>query len=233
MRTPARRRWTHVRLVVFGAFLAVAAGLAWSAWTPDIAFPRVPMSANLGEPALNTWSGCLREAAGDARVDPALLEAIVQVESGEHPFAFGWFDQHGTRHFFKAPSYSRAVAQFEALEQRHLHFDVGLAQVNSRNLKTLERRLGIPPDRALDPCTNLRLAGIILGEQIRVHGRTWRAVAGYNGALSYVPKVHRAYCRDLPGSAPCRRRLGLSELLCEPLPLAETQRYYRVFSRRL
>jgi hypothetical protein len=203
--------------------------MACASWSPDIHLQRVPLSLHLGEVSVNTWSQCLREAAFVSGVDPALLQAIVTVESGDHPYAFGWFDRQGTRRSYKATTYSAAVAQLDALERQQIRFDVGLAQVNSRNLIVLERRTGIASIRALDPCTNLHFAGIILREQIGRYGPTWRAVAGYNGALSYVPKVRRVYCAHMPDGSGCHRALPLSELLCEPIPVAQTERYYKVF----
>jgi len=220
---------SRIRTVVFVCLLLVATGMAYASWSPDIHVQRVPLSLHLGEVAVNTWSQCLREAAFVSGVDPALLQAIVTVESGDHPYAFGWFDDRGTRRSYKAVTYTAAVAQLDALERQQIRFDVGLAQVNSRNLMVLERRTGMASVRALDPCTNLHFAGIILREQIRRHGPTWRAVAGYNGALSYVPKVRKVYCTRMPDASDCRRTLPLSELLCEPIPVSQTERYYKVF----
>lgn len=227
-----RHEASRIRAALFVCLLLFATGMAWASWSPDIHIQRVPLSLHLGEVSLNTWSQCLRDAAFQSGVDPALLQAIVTVESGEHPYAFGWFDRQGTRHSYKAPTYTAAVAQLDALERQQIRFDVGLAQVNSVNLKTLERRTGMGSIRALDPCTNLHFAGIILREQIGRHGPTWRAVAGYNGALSYVAKVRQVYCAHMPEASGCDRALPLSELLCEPIPVSQTERYYKVFRTR-
>jgi soluble lytic murein transglycosylase-like protein len=235
MRQPARSKVSRrsdasrIRTVVFVCLLIFATGMACASWSPDIHVQRVPLSFHLGEVAVNTWSQCLREAAFVSGVDPALLQAIVTVESGDHPYAFGWFDAQGTRRSYKAATYTAAVAQLDVLERQQIRFDVGLAQVNSRNLLVLERRTGIAAVRALDPCTNLHFAGIILREQIGRHGPTWRAVAGYNGALTYVPKVRHVYCARMPDASGCHRALSLSELLCEPIPVSQTERYYNVF----
>jgi len=218
-----------MRWIAVACLLSFATGMAWARLSPEISIHQPPQTVHLREASLNTWSVCLREAAHHSGVDPALLQAIVTVESGEHPYAFGWNDRTGARKSYKAPSYPEAVARLDALEQQQIRFDVGLAQVNSRNLKILHQRTGIAPIQALDPCTNLRLAGIILREQINAHGPTWRAVAGYNGALTYVPKVHRVFCSQVPDAASCHLSLPLSALLCEPLPIAQTERYYRVF----
>ena len=231
-RASRRRGGSRVRAVVLIGLLVCATGIAYASWSPDIRVQRVPLSLHLGEISVNTWSMCLRDAAFVSGVDPALLQAIVTVESGDHPYAFGWFDRRGTRRSLKAATYTAAVAQMGALERQQIRFDVGLAQVNSRNLKILEQRTGIAAVRALDPCTNLHLAGLILREQIHRYGTTWRAVAGYNGAVSYVPKVRRVYCAHVPGSSSCHTSLPLSELLCEPIPVAQTERYYNVFRTR-
>ena len=223
---------SRIRAGVFVCLLIFATGMAYASWSPDIHVQHVPLSLHLGEVSVNTWSQCLREAAFVSGVDPALLQAIVSVESGDHPYAFGWFDPQGTRRSYKAATYTAAVAQLDALERQQIRFDVGLAQVNSRNLMVLERRTGMASVRALDPCTNLHFAGIILREQIGRHGPTWRAVAGYNGALSYVSKVRKVYCTRMADASDCRRTLSLSELLCEPIPVSQTERYYKVFRTR-
>ena len=237
---PAHRRraslpWPTVRGVLVVSFLSFATGWACASWSPDIRIDQPLMPVQVREAALNGWLACLREAAYASEVDPALLQAIVMVESGEHPYAFGWNDRQGVRRVYKAPTYTAAVAKLDALLQEHIRFDIGLAQINSRNLEALGPRTGLSPLHALDACMNLRLAGIILREQIRAHGPTWRAVAGYNGALTYVPKVHRIYCSRFGAGASCRKPLSLSELLCEPMPLGETERYYPLFgaSQRL
>jgi soluble lytic murein transglycosylase-like protein len=221
--------WPTLRGVLIVCLLSFATGWACASWSPDIRIDQPHTAVQVREAALNGWSACLREAAYASEVDPVLLQAIVAVESGEHPYAFGWNDRQGVRRLYKAPTYTAAVAKLDALLQEQTRFDIGLAQINSRNLEALGPRTGISPLLALDACMNLRLAAIILREQIRMHGPTWRAVAGYNGALTYVPKVHRNYCSRFGAGSSCRKPLPLSELLCEPIPVGETERYYPLF----
>jgi hypothetical protein len=78
--------------------------------------------------------------------------------------------------------------------------------------------------QGLDPCTNLHFAAMILREQILVHGATWRAVAGYNGADAYAPRVFRRYCLAADDEQ-CRDPHTLRDLLC--LPLASTHAVWR------
>ena len=168
------------------------------------------------------WVGCLRQAAHASGVHPAIFEAIVKVESGRHPYAFGWYDGSRRWKSYKARTYADAVAHLRTLEQQRVRFDVGLAQVNSRNLKALSQRTGLSSLHALEPCANLHLASVILREQIKLHGRTWKAIAGYNGAVTYAPKVYRAYCAQVPGALHCRSRVPLSNLLSYPLPVQQS-----------
>lgn len=207
--------------------------MAWTHWMPQVHVHRPVDRHRFTDASFVPWSVCLHDAALMSGVDPALWQAIVTVESGEHPYAFGWFDRTGVRRFYKPTNYRDAVLHFDRLERQQIRFDIGLAQVNSRNLRILQQRTGIPPIRALDACTNLRLAAMILREQIRVHGPTWKAVAGYNGAVTYAPKVYRAYCARVPDDATCRTAHPLAQLLCEPIPVSRTAQYYRVFARPL
>ncbi|MGH7232840.1 MAG: hypothetical protein ACREJU_16000, partial [Nitrospiraceae bacterium] len=85
--------------MVFVCLLTFATGVAWSSWHPEFRIQQPP-SIRVNEMSLNSRSVCLEEAAYIGRVDPALLQAIVTVESGEHPYAFGWFDKTGVRRFY-------------------------------------------------------------------------------------------------------------------------------------
>jgi hypothetical protein len=166
---------------------------------------------------ISSWAVCLEEAAEASGIDSAILQAIVIVESGNHPYAFGWYDRSRTRRSYRAATYAQAISHLHLLEQRGMRFDAGVAQVSSRNLNVLHRRVGISPARALQPCVNLYLAGLILREQIRIHGRTWKAIAGYNGALTYAPRVHRIYCTHAPHVESCGKIVSLPHLLSHPL----------------
>ena len=202
-----------LRWVVLAGLLCFATGFAWSNWSPSVRIHHSPMEIVAPE----TWSACVDDAARLSGVDRSLFEAIVVVESGRHPYVFGWTTS-GVRHTYKAASYEDAVTRFQALERQQVRFDVGVAQINSRNLRVIHDRTGLAPLRALDPCTNLYLAGLILREQIKIHGRTWKAVAGYNGRSVYAARVHRALCAGSHDGVGCRSH-RLSDVLCEPLPI--------------
>jgi Transglycosylase SLT domain len=219
--------------LAFACILSIAAEQGWGWWNPEVGIYQEPVEArpqaqsfrsgSIGIARTHPWESCLQTTAKRSGVHPALFHAIVKVESGRHPYAFGWYDAGGTWRSYRAPSYTDAVARFLELERRQIRFDVGLAQVSSRNLTVLQRRVGVSPIKALDPCSNLYLAGVILKEQIRIHGSTWKAVAGYNGALTYAPRVYRAYCSQVPDALHCRTRVPLPHLLSYPLPVLQTR----------
>ncbi|MGH7230515.1 MAG: transglycosylase SLT domain-containing protein [Nitrospiraceae bacterium] len=220
--------WIQAR----AGFLFVVTVMSWMCGGSEIGMNPAGMVVDLEHEAAaptrigashkKPWGRCLREAANVTGVHPALFEAIVKVESGRHPYAFGWYDAGRRWRSYKARTYADAVVHLRALEQQGVRFDVGLAQVNSYNLKVLHQRTGLSSLHALDPCANLHLASLILREQIKLRGRTWKAVAGYNGAVTYVPKVYRAYCLQVPDALHCRSQVQLSHLLSYPLPVLQT-----------
>jgi type IV secretion system protein VirB1 len=102
-----------------------------------------------------------------ANVAPATLNAIVAVESGGRRWVL--HDNTAGRRYH-ARSQAQAAAWARRLLARGHSVDVGLGQINSANL----RRYGVDPGAALDPCTNLRLAGRILTTDYRAAVARWR-----------------------------------------------------------
>jgi len=94
---------------------------------------------------------CFEEAGRQAGVEPALLWAIAQVETGFNPAAIST-NSDGS-------------------------LDVGLMQINSR----WRSKLGEKTWNALsDPCTNVQVAAGILAECIAEHGYSWQGIGCYN-----------------------------------------------------
>ncbi len=157
--------------------------------------------ATLGHSASSysvNWEGCLATSAKEAGVPATLLRAIVDVESNGHPWAFG-FKKHNGEWASRYLNDRQTAEEFlRYLWKEQLHFDAGLAQISSPNLKRFWKTEGISPLDALEPCTNLHLAAIVLGEQIKKHGYTWGAIAGYNGSVKYIPRVWKALCQRHP-----------------------------------
>ena len=88
-------------------------------------------------------------------VAPTTARALVEVESGFDPLAI---HVNGGRLEYQPRNEREAIATAVALRTTGWDFDLGLAQINVRNVD----RFGVPLAQALDPCTNLRLMQRIL-----------------------------------------------------------------------
>lgn len=144
----------------------------------------IPMAAVMALALANGASACWDEAARAYGVDPWLLYGIAQVESALDP---------------------------HALNLHHLHrtgsYDIGLMQINSRNLPALAVA-GIASEQLGDACTSIHVGARILREKMGRHGNTWDAVGAYNASctqlkgaacrqarMNYAWKVYRAIGR--------------------------------------
>lgn len=159
--------------------------------------PAPDVHANL-PPAPQEWAHCLTTHARDIQVHPTLLLAIVHTESRFHKWAFGWTDRRGLRHSWYADSYPDAVRMLQHLLRTESNADIGLAQINSKNLPMLASKHHVSPIELLDPCRNLYASTVILQDAFDRHGHTWHAVAAYNGSLTYIPLVWTSLCRVHP-----------------------------------
>jgi type IV secretion system protein VirB1 len=91
-------------------------------------------------------------------VSPATLLAVARAESGLDPLAIGVNGPAASR--TPAQSTREAVRQAERLIAAGRDIDLGLAQVNVRNLS----RLGLTVADAFDPCRNLTASAQALAE---------------------------------------------------------------------
>lgn len=105
---------------------------------------------------------CFDKAAEKYGVDPKLLVAIAQQESGLNPRAVN-LNRNGTA-------------------------DYGLMQINSENLASI----GLSPAEVMEPCLNVHLGAWILAKFIKTHGPTWRAVGAYNAGSKPANETLRA-----------------------------------------
>lgn len=147
-------------------------------------------------------------------VAPETLLSVVQVESRFEPLAIG---VNGLPRISVAPtSVDDAVARAGALIAAGRNIDLGLAQINSKNLSWL----GLSLREVFEPCTNLRAAARILrdgyarsdadriGQQAALHTalsyyNTGHPARGFTNG--YVSKVTTAAARIVPaigGSSP-------------------------------
>ncbi|MGI4951582.1 MAG: lytic transglycosylase domain-containing protein [Janthinobacterium lividum] len=91
-----------------------------------------------------------------ANVSPVTLEAIVRVESKGNPLAL-----YVNRYAGRQPhpgSIAEAASAAEGFIAQGYSVDIGLLQINSRNLAGLSYTI----EQALDPCTNIRGGAAIL-----------------------------------------------------------------------
>ncbi|VCU64371.1 transglycosylase SLT domain-containing protein [Pseudomonas synxantha] len=98
---------------------------------------------------------CWDEAASRYDLEPELLQAIADVESGSRAQAINYANRNGTR-------------------------DIGLMQINSIHLPRLLKQ-GITEERLLsEPCLSVQVGASILAEFIQRFGYNWMAVGSYN-----------------------------------------------------
>jgi soluble lytic murein transglycosylase-like protein len=116
-------------------------------WAHAAAHAQTPTEA---KPAADQ---CLMPAAQRHGVNPHILRAILQVESGMRPHVVN--------------------------RNRNGSIDVGMAQINSIHFRELSQ-WGITPDRLLDPCVATHVAAWHLKRVMLVHGNTWFGVAAYH-----------------------------------------------------
>jgi len=91
-----------------------------------------------------------------ASVDPSTLQAIMRVESGGQPFAINVNGAPAEPP--PAATAAEAAAEAQAWIARGYSVDLGLMQVNNRNLPTL----GFTVAQMFDPCTNIEAGASIL-----------------------------------------------------------------------
>ena len=91
-------------------------------------------------------------------VAPSTLAAIIQVESGGNPWALGVNAHH--HQIIRTRAHSLPEAAQLAHYYMHLGYsvDLGLMQINSKNLKGLN----LSVEKVLDPCHNLQAGSRIL-----------------------------------------------------------------------
>ncbi|WP_248795244.1 transglycosylase SLT domain-containing protein [Pseudomonas sp. MWU13-2105] len=108
--------------------------------------------------ASSAAANCFQDAGERYHIDPLLLYAIAQVESGMNPAALNT-NRDGSR-------------------------DIGLMQINSRHLQRLAT-FGIDEQKLRsEPCTSVMVGAWILAQFVQQLGYGWQAVGAYNaGAL--------------------------------------------------
>lgn len=137
---------------------------------------------------LSASGNCWEEAGRRYDILPAYLYGIAQVESSLDPAALN------ARHFAKTGSY-----------------DIGLMQINSRNLKALAKH-GITEADLYVPCTSIMVGAWILRQAMnRYPGDMWQAVGAYNASCSQLKGRDCQAARSRYAWKVYRAMLGLAE----------------------
>lgn len=111
-------------------------------------------------------------------IAPVTIAAIVQQESGGNPFLL--HDNTTKKSWQPINATASARLAYELIKSGH-SVDIGLAQINNRNLSAL----GLKVEDVLDPCTNLRAAQSILKTAWEQSGHDLRkTLAAYNTGKS-------------------------------------------------
>lgn len=89
-------------------------------------------------------------------VAPLTMQAIVKTESRGNIWAIGLNRGHRLR--YPPQSLAQAVSWVDYLERYNYDFDIGLGQINIKNV----HKYGYKARDMLDPCNNLKVASYIL-----------------------------------------------------------------------
>lgn len=132
-------------------------------------------------------------------VDPVTMAAVVKQESGGQPWAI---HNNTTRRSISFASKPEAVAAAVASIGRGDSVDMGLVQINSRNLSAL----GLSVEQAFDPCSNLAAGASVLASGYQKTGSLSAALSTYNTGradskmgLAYAQKVFAQAGVKVPG----------------------------------
>jgi type IV secretion system protein VirB1 len=106
-------------------------------------------------------------------VDPVTMSAIVKQESGGHPWAL---NNNSTKKSTIFHSMADAIAAAQDAIGKGQSVDMGLAQINSKNLKNL----GLTLEEVFEPCTNLAAGAKILEYGFNQTGNLPAALSMYN-----------------------------------------------------
>lgn len=89
-------------------------------------------------------------------VAPTTMVTLVKTESRGNPLALGL---NGARLRAQPKTESQAVAWVKYLDKNGYNFDVGLGQINIKNIRKYKLK---PEDLITSPCLNLKVTGHIL-----------------------------------------------------------------------
>lgn len=110
-------------------------------------------------------------------VHPVTMAAVVKQESGGHPWTI---NDNTEKKSYRFESKDEAAAKAIELISAGHSVDIGLAQINSRNLA----KLGLSVNEALDPCKNIAAGAKILKANYEATESLPAALSAYNTGKS-------------------------------------------------
>lgn len=126
-------------------------------------------------------------------VDPITMAAVIKQESGGRPWVIY---NNTTKRSATFDSKGTAVAAAVAAIEHGDSVDIGLAQINSRNLPAL----GLSVDQVFDPCTNIAAGASILAAGFQRTGSLSGALSTYNTGRP-DSKIGADYAQKVYGQA--------------------------------
>ena len=141
--------------------------------------------------SLSAEAFCFKEAGARYQIDPRLLMAIAQQESGMNPTVVNTNRNKSG----KAVSYDYGVMQFNS---NHVPKLMGMGIIKSKD------------DLLNNPCLNVQIGAWILATHLQKCGVNWSCLGSYNAGfsendvqetkrLNYARKIYRRYNIQLAG----------------------------------
>jgi soluble lytic murein transglycosylase-like protein len=138
-----------------------------------------------GRPTPVSWDTSALRHCADQRIPAPLVLAVIQVESGGHPYALRI--NAGRGQSFYPRTHAEAVRLLQTITPLTSNIDIGLMQVN---VGIWGGRLQVTAAQLLDPATNLRVGCGILRHALATRGPAWQRLGRYH---SGTPARQRAY----------------------------------------
>ncbi|HCQ0223206.1 TPA: lytic transglycosylase domain-containing protein [Escherichia coli] len=144
-----------------------------------------------GSFSLSAEAFCFKEAGARYQIDPRLLMAIAQQESGMNPTIINTNRNKSG----KAVSYDYGVMQ---VNSNHIPKLIGMGIIKSKD------------DLLNNPCLNVQIGAWILATHLQKCGVNWSCLGSYNAGfsdnneqetkrLNYARKIYRRYNIQLAG----------------------------------
>ncbi|WP_414650170.1 lytic transglycosylase domain-containing protein [Dyella sp.] len=152
-------------------------------------------------------------ACPNLSVPAEVMQHIVNVESGQNPYAIGVVGGQLVR---QPQNYGEAVATAQMLESKGYNYSLGIAQVNRNNLA----KYGLDSyDKAFSTCGNLAAGSRILAECYNSAGGDWGKAFSCYYSGNFVTGYRTGYVRKVFDSINRAALLADSRVTASPIQL--------------